>query len=30
MFEKIPIEQLVTDTLLNFDDYPIDNQMLLF
>jgi hypothetical protein len=30
MFEKIPIEQLVTDALLNFDDYPVDNQMLLF
>ena len=30
MFEKTPIDQLVADTLLNFDDYPFDNQMLLF
>jgi hypothetical protein len=30
MFEKIPIEQLVTDALLNFDDYPVHNQLLLF
>ena len=30
MFEKTPIEQLVTDALLNSDDYPVDNQMLLF
>ena len=30
MFEKIPIEQLVTDALLHFDDAPVDNQMILF
>jgi len=30
MFEKIPLDQLVADTILNFDDYPIDNQMNLF
>lgn len=30
MFEKTPIDQLVTDALLNFDDYPIDNQLNLF
>ena len=30
MFEKNPIDQLVTDALLNFDDHPIDNQMNLF
>lgn len=30
MFEKIPIDQLVADAILNFDDYPFDNQMLLF
>jgi hypothetical protein len=27
MFEKIPLDQVVTDALLSFDDYPIDNQM---
>ena len=30
MFEKSPIDQLVTDALLNFNDHPIDNQMFLF
>ena len=30
MFEKIPIDQLVVDALLNFDDHPSDNQMFLF
>ena len=30
MFEKTTIDQLVTDALLNFDDYPIDKQMNLF
>ena len=30
MFEKTPINQLVADAILNFDDYPFDNQMLLF
>jgi len=30
MFEKIQIDQLVANTILNFDDYPIDNQMNLF
>jgi len=30
MFEKTPIDQLVADAILNFDDYPFDNQMLLF
>jgi len=30
MFEKIPIDQLVTDALLRFDDYPTDNQLNLF
>ena len=29
MFEKIPLDQLVTDTILNFDDYPISNQLFL-
>jgi hypothetical protein len=30
MFEKIPIDQLVADAILNFDDHHSDNQMLLF
>jgi hypothetical protein len=30
MFEKTPIDQLVADAILNFDDHPFDNQMLLF
>ena len=30
MFEKTTIDQLVTDALLNSDDYPIDKQMNLF
>lgn len=30
MFEKNPIDQLVADALLNFDDHRIDNQMNLF
>ena len=30
MFEKTPIDQLVADTLLNYDDHPFDNQMNLF
>ena len=30
MFEKIPLDQLVVDTILNFDDHPYDNQMFLF
>lgn len=30
LFEKIAIDQLVTDALLNFDDYPVDNQLNLF
>jgi len=30
MFEKIPIDQLVVDAILNFDDQPIDNQLNLF
>ena len=30
MFEKTPIDQLVADAILNFDDHPIDNQMFLF
>ncbi len=29
MFEKIPLDQLVTDTILNFDDYPLSNQLFL-
>ena len=30
MFEKTPIDQLVADAMLNFDDHPFDNQMFLF
>ncbi|MFZ0435930.1 MAG: IS4 family transposase [Chthoniobacterales bacterium] len=30
LFEKIAIDQLVTDALLKFDDYPVDNQLNLF
>lgn len=30
MFEKNPIDQLVADAVLNFDDHRIDNQMTLF
>jgi len=30
LFKKIAIDQLVTDALLNFDDYPVDNQLNLF
>ena len=30
MFEKIPIDQLVADAILNFDHHPLDNQMFLF
>jgi hypothetical protein len=30
MFEKIPIDQLVVDAILKFDDQPIDNQLNLF
>jgi len=30
LFEKIAIDQLVTDALLNCDDYPVDNQLNLF
>jgi len=30
MFEKIPIDQLVTKTLQNFDDDPLNNQLNLF
>ena len=30
MFEKIPIDHLVANTVLSFDNYPFDNQMLLF
>ena len=29
MFEKIPLDQLVTDTILNFDDHPLSNQLFL-
>ena len=27
MFEKTPIDQLVANAVLNFDDLPFDNQM---
>ena len=30
LFEKIAIDQLVTDALLNVDDFPVDNQLNLF
>ena len=30
MFEKIPLDQLVANTTLNFDHHPYDNQMFLF
>ncbi len=30
MFEKIPIDQLVTEALQNFDDDPLDKQLNLF
>jgi len=30
MFEKISIDQLVTDALLNIDDAYVDNQLTLF
>jgi len=30
MFEKISINQMVTDALLNFEDYYPDNQLNLF
>jgi len=30
MFEKTPIDQLIADTILNFDDHPLDNQLVLF
>jgi len=30
MFEKTPIDQLVTEALLTFDDHPIANQLNLF
>ena len=30
MFEKTPIDQIVTEALLNFDDLPIDKQLNLF
>jgi len=30
LFEKIAIDQLVTDAPLNCDDYPVDNQLNLF
>ena len=30
MFEKISIDQLVTDALLNIDDAYVDNQLNLF
>ena len=30
MFEKISIDQLVTDALLNLDDAYLDNQLTLF
>ena len=30
MFEKNPLNQLIVDALLNFDDHLIDNQMNLF
>ena len=30
MFEKIPIDQLVANAVLNRNDHPLDNQMFLF
>ena len=30
MFEKIPLDQLVTTALLHFDDQPLYNQLTLF
>jgi len=30
MFEKIPIDQLVVEAILNIDDHPLANQMFLF
>ena len=30
MFEKTPIDQLVIDATLNFDDHPLSNQLFLF
>ena len=30
MFEKIPLDQLVTTALMQFDDHPVANQLNLF
>ncbi|TSA41033.1 MAG: IS4 family transposase, partial [Betaproteobacteria bacterium] len=30
MFDKTPIDQMVTNALLSFDDLPVSNQLNLF
>ena len=30
MFEKIPLDQLVNEALMHFDDHPACNQLTLF